>query len=170
MAAFAVDKGSWGGYADFQYISLAGQGSHALEAELTLKNIIAELDLTFSPPSARTLKFFAGARLYSVNETLTRPAPSNEYNASTTVVDPILGAAGNWSLGDAWRFEVRGDIGGFGVGSEFTYQMMALFHVALSDMFAIPFGYRVLGYKLDTGGVSMNILMSGLVAGFDIRL
>ncbi len=84
------------------------------------------------------------------------------------VVDPIVGAAGEWSLSDSWSFEVRGDIGGFGVGSEFTYQMLAVFHLKLSDTFAIPFGYRVLGYEVNTGPVSMNILMSGLVVGLDI--
>jgi hypothetical protein len=91
-----------------------------------------------------------------------------ELDASTTVVDPILGATGEWSLNDAWKFEVRGDIGGFGVGSEFTYQMMALFHASLGKTFAIPFGYRVLGYKINTGGVSMNVLMTGVVFGLDI--
>ncbi len=169
FAAFTVEKGLWGLYADLQYISLAGEGSRALQAELTLKNVIAELDVTFRPPTARTLKFFAGARLYAIDEGLTIGSQPR-VEASTVVVDPILGASGDWSLSDAWRFEVRGDVGGFGVGSEFTYQMMALFHVSLSDLLAIPFGYRVLGYKLDTGGVSLNVLMSGLVVGLDFRL
>ncbi len=166
---FSAEKAPWGVYADLQYINLAGEGGHALEAELSLKNTIAELDVTFRPPAAQTLKFFVGARVYAIDQGLTIGSQP-EAKARTTVVDPILGATGSWSLNDSWKFEVRGDIGGFGVGSEFTYQMMALFHVNLSKTLALPFGYRVLGYEVNTGGVLMNVLMSGVVPGLDVGL
>jgi hypothetical protein len=165
--AFTAEKAPWGLVADFEFINLAGEGTHALQSRLSLKNIIGEVDATYRPPSAQTLKFFVGARVYSMSQTLTIGAQP-EHDASTTVVDPILGAIGEWPLNKSWKFEARGDIGGFSVGSEFTYQVMALFHVNLNDTFAIPFGYRVLGYELNSGGVSMSILMSGLVAGLDI--
>ena len=130
---------------------------------------LMEVDLTYRPSRARTLKFLAGVRMYSVDQTLNirnlTPAESN-----TTVVDPIIGAVGVWDLSDAWHFEVRADIGGFGVGSEFTNQLMGLFHWQMTDRLRLPFGYRVLGYQIQSGDVWMNNRMGGVVVGLDIRM
>ena len=169
FVAFSAEKGPWGLYADLQYISLAGEGTSTLGARLTLENIIAEADFTFRPSAAPTLRFLVGLRVYSLDQTLAITGQP-EIEANTTVYDPILGAMGEWQLSRRWGFEVRGDIGGFGISSEFTYQMMVLFRAGLSDAVSIPFGYRVLGYQINTGGVSMNTRMTGLVLGVDLRL
>jgi|GEM_PF-1656851 len=165
---FSGERGKWGFYSDFQYISLVGEGTGILESKLRLTNTFAEADITFRPDRAPTLRFLAGVRLYSINQTLSVMGESLP-NANTTVFDPIIGAHGNWRLHDRWQFELRGDIGGFGVSSEFTYNLMALFHWQLSDLFHVPFGYRVLGYQIDTGGVQMSTRMSGMVLGLDFR-
>jgi len=169
FVAFTAEKGQWGLYVDLQYISLVGEGTSTVDAKLALENVIAEADLTFRPSGVPTLKFLAGLRVYSLDQTLSFTSLP-QIEATTTVYDPILGAIGEWRLGDRWGFEIRGDIGGFGISSEFTYQMMALFHAGLSDTVSIPFGFRVLGYQIKTGDVSMNTRMSGLVLGVDIRL
>ena len=142
FVAFSAEKGPWGLYADLQYISLAGEATSAVGARLTLENLIAEADFTFRPAGAPTLRFVAGLRVYSLDETLAITGQP-EARASTTVYDPILGAMGQWQLSRRWGFEVRGDIGGFGISSEFTYQMLVQFRAGLSDAVSIPFGYRV---------------------------
>ena len=166
--SFTAEKGRWGINADFQYINLYGESSEALDSSLDLKNTIGEVDLVFRPASAPTLRFLAGVRVYSISQTvilLGRELPE----ASTTVADPVLGAYGSWMLSDGWDFELRGDLGGFGVSSEFTYQMMALFKWGLSDSVSLPFGYRVLGYQIRQDDIRMNTRMGGLVLGVDIR-
>lgn len=166
--AFTAEKDRWGIYSDFQYISLLGKGSSSLDAELELDNLIFETDVTYRPASAPTLQFLAGVRIYSIDQRLTiKDQPLQ--TANTTVVDPILGAHGEWQLGRNWDFELRGDVGGFGISSESTYQVLALFHWKIKPSFSIPFGYRVLGYQIKTGGVRMNTRMSGLVLGLDFR-
>jgi hypothetical protein len=168
FVAFTAEKGQWGLYTDFQYISLIGIGTSALDAELELDNLIAEADVTYRPASAPTLKFLAGLRVYSIEQSvsiLSQPLPK----ANTTVLDPIFGAQGEWALSERWDFEIRGDIGGFGISSEFTYQLMALFHWDLSSTVSIPFGYRILGYQIKTDEVWMKTQMGGLVLGLDIR-
>jgi hypothetical protein len=166
--AFTAEKGQWGMYADFQYISLKGSSTGPIDAELGLDNLVAEADVSFRPANAPTLKFLAGLRLYSVEQSLSiRGNPQPE--ASATVVDPILAAQGEWRLGERWDFELRGDIGGFGVGSEFTYQLLALAHWNISRSVNLPFGYRILSYQIRTGDIWMNTRMSGLVLGLDFR-
>jgi len=165
---FTAQKGQWGASGDFQYINLYGEGSGFLDVSLDLKNIIGEVDVFYQPDTAPTLRFLVGVRAYSVKQTITiegieLPA------ASTVVVDPILGAYGSWKLGDRWDFELRGDIGGYGISSEFTYQLMALFHCEITESLAIPFGYRVLGYQIKQDEILMDMRMAGMVLGLDIR-
>jgi hypothetical protein len=168
FVAFTAEKGAWGGYADLQYISLIAEATNVAGTSLELRNVIAEADVTYRPSLAPTLRFLAGARMYSVDQTLTI-ADQNAVEANTTVVDPILGAVGEWELSRRWAFEVRGDIGGFGAGSEFTHQLLALFHWHMSNTLSLPFGYRVLGYQIKTNDVWMNTRMDGLVVGLDIQ-
>ena len=124
--------------------------------------------MTFRPSRASTLKFLAGLRVYWVQETLRiEGEPLPEVN--TTVIDPILGALGSWELSDRWDFQMRGDIGGFGISSEFTYQLLTLFRWGISDTVSLPFGYRILGYQIQDGNVWMNTRMGGLVVGLDFR-
>jgi hypothetical protein len=165
---FTAQKGQWGASGDFQYINLYGEGSGLLDMSLDLKNVIGEVDVFYQPDTAPTLRFLAGVRSYSVNQIVT--IEGNELPAaSTVVVDPILGAYGVWKLSDRWDFELRGDIGGFGASSEFTYQMMALFHWDINESLAIPFGYRVLGYQINQDNILMDTRMAGMVLGLDIR-
>ena len=165
---FTAQKGQWGASGDFQYINLYGEGAGLLDVSLDLKNVIGEVDVFYQPDTAPTLRFLAGVRSYSVEQIVT--IEGNELPAaSTVVVDPILGAYGAWKLSDRWDFELRGDIGGFGVSSEFTYQLMALFHWDISESLAIPFGYRVLGYQIKQDDILMDTRMAGMVLGLDIR-
>jgi hypothetical protein len=64
---------------------------------------------------------------------------------------------------------MRGDIGGFGVGSEFTYQLLTLFRWEISRSLSLPFGYRILGYQIRDENVWMNTRMGGLLLGVDFR-
>jgi len=167
--AFVAERGRWGTYADIQYVSLKGEGAgDRLPASLELDNLIAEADLTLRPTNAPTLKFLAGMRVYSIDQTLTI-GEQEPLTANVTVYDPIVGAVGTWDLSRAWGFFVRGDIGGFGVSSEFTYQMMVQFLWRVSDTIGIPMGYRVLGYQINSGDVVTDTRMAGLVLGLHIR-
>lgn len=52
-----------------------------------------------------------------------------------------LWAHGVWALSNRWDIGLRGDTGGFGISSEFTYQLLAVFHWEISETVSIPFGY-----------------------------
>lgn len=169
FTAVEFEKGRWGGYADFQYISLGAEGSGALGATVELKNIIGEVDMTYRPSRAGGLRVLAGARGYQVDQTLTIGA-NPPVTASTFVLDPIVGAIGQWPLGETWDFEIRGDIGGFGISSEFTSQLAMVAMLKVSKTVSIPIGYRTLNYRIKDGKVFMDTQMGGLVLGADIKL
>jgi hypothetical protein len=80
-----------------------------------------------------------------------------------------VGAVASWELGERWRFAMRGDIGGFGISSEFTYQLMLEFQWRLSRSVALPFGYRVLEYQIRQDAVWLDTRLRGLFLGLDLR-
>ena len=168
FVSLAATKGQWGFWADLEYISLKGSGSGRVPVDLILDTLIGELDATYSPSPGSSLRFVGGVRLFDVSQSLVvSDDPAAE--VSTTVVDPIVGAVGTWDLGENWVYQMRGDIGGFGVGSEFTYQLMLEFQWQISESVGLPFGYRVLSYQIRQDSLWLDTRLSGLFAGLDFR-
>jgi hypothetical protein len=81
------------------------------------------------------------------------PAGTEEVagNTSKTWFDPILIARLSADIKDKWLFRLRGDIGGFGLGSDFTWQLQAYAGYRFSKMFQLSAGYRVLSTDYDKG-------------------
>ena len=81
---------------------------------------------------ASFLEVGAGGRLKHLRtgiEVLRRvfPAGTDEVveSFSATWYDPILIARLSADIRDKWLFQFRGDLGGFGLGSDFTWQLQA---------------------------------------------
>ena len=65
--------------------------------------------------------------------------------------DPIVGASLTLPLGKHFSFSVRGDIGGFGVGSDFTWQAFPYFSWQFAQWGSLQAGYRWLYMDYETG-------------------
>ena len=59
-----------------------------------------------------------------------------------TWFDPILIARFKTDIKDKWLFQLRGDLGGFGVGSEFTWQLQGYVGYRFTRVFQLSAGYR----------------------------
>jgi hypothetical protein len=66
-------------------------------------------------------------------------------------VEPIVGLKVTQRLGGPWSFTMEGDIGGFGAGSDFAWQLWPVIGVDVSKHATIKFGYRVLSEDYETG-------------------
>ena len=66
-------------------------------------------------------------------------------------------------------FNLRGDIGGFGISSEFTWNVITIFGYNISQKTTMWAGYRFLGVDYEEGeGPSLNkfdVTMSGPLLG-----
>jgi len=65
--------------------------------------------------------------------------------------DPIVGANLNLPLGKGFSFNVRGDIGGFGVGSDFAWQVFPYLSWQFAQWGSLQAGYRWLYMSYETG-------------------
>ncbi|MGH6690169.1 MAG: hypothetical protein ACRERE_40565 [Candidatus Entotheonellia bacterium] len=88
-------------------------------------------------------------------------------------LDPFVGGRLTVNIIDRLSVAVRGDIGGFGVGSHVTWNMAAILAYQVSQRMSIGAGYRILdiNYSEGTGAHAFryDVQMRGPVLGLDIR-
>jgi len=115
----------------------------------------------------------AGGRFWHLNNSLDLFPP----NGGTTVTvgqtqgwaDPVLGARFRLKLNKGFFADVTGDAGGFGIGSQLTYQMYGGLGKEFKEKYSLLLGYRYLYVDYSNGGFLYNVHMSGLQAGFNIH-
>jgi hypothetical protein len=87
-----------------------------------------------------------------------------------TWIDPMLIAVFKNTPGEKFVYTVRGEIGGFRVGSQFAWQMQAYAGYRFSKLFQIQGGYRIISLDYNTGNGAdyflYNINTSGPVIKF----
>jgi len=84
------------------------------------------------------------------------PAGTEEYyeTHSATWFDPILITRLATNINDNWLFQFRGDVGGFGLGSDLTWQLQAYAGYRFTKVFQLTAGYRVLSTNYVKGEAS----------------
>lgn len=87
---------------------------------------------------------------------------------TNTWVDPIIVARFTHEI-DKWLFTVRGDLGGFGIGSEFTWQTQGYVGYRFSKLFQTSIGYRAIGINYDNGSGAERFRYDMITFGPNIR-
>lgn len=104
------------------------------------------------------LDVFAGVRHWDMDIDITLKGINNseKFNSSDDWVDPIIGARWMPKISDDWSIIARGDIGGFGVGSDFTWNVQAGAVWAFAESMSLVVQYRALSvdYCEGTKGTS----------------
>jgi hypothetical protein len=77
---------------------------------------------------------------------------------SKTWVDPIIIGRVKIPAGKKWLFQLRVDIGGFGIGSEFAWQAQLDVGYRFSKLFQLGLGYRFIGIDYEKGSESDRFL------------
>ncbi len=83
-------------------------------------------------------------------------------------MDPIIGGRFHMSLSERWLLTLRGDIGGFGVGSDLTWNVAARLGYRLSERTTLAFGYRHLDIDYDSGKLELDAEFSGTFLGMSL--
>lgn len=83
--------------------------------------------------------------------------------------DPYIGVRGRLNLGERFYLTASGDIGGFGVGSDLTWQAEAALGMQVNEYLYSELGYRALGVDLDRDGLSVDTITHGAVVTLGVR-
>jgi hypothetical protein len=95
-----------------------------------------------------------------------------QFDESQTWVDPLIGVNAILRLSERWAVRAEADVGGFGVGSDLTWNAQAAltyrFTAAGLDAFAGA-GYRALHWDYEDGGFAWDVTMHGPMLGAGVR-
>lgn len=170
-----LHKSRWGFLTDVAYVKLSGdQNTGGPTLHVNFENFLGEL--------AGLYRFGEGSHLVDallgIRYTVLKPKIGignipQQFSQTENWVDPIIGARYTWNISDRWKLMIRGDIGGFGVGSDFTWNAAGLIDFKLWKCVSVMAGYRALyqDYK-DGSGIDefkYDVTMHGPILAFNIN-
>jgi len=134
MIAFDGRKGDWGFFGDVIYANLGKdksvQGGIRIDPSINTLWLTAGgfyrlgtwdlSDTSEKKASAVTVDIFAGGRYTYLDMTLDIEDFPNR-KSDKQWVDPLVGVRTLWELSERWRLSLQGNVGGFGVGSDFSW-------------------------------------------------
>lgn len=110
-----LKKRKWGFIFDYNYVDLLKDNTYT---ELVLT------ELSFAYRIFEKFEIIAGGRYFKAQAEY-RDDQQNIEKGSKSWTDPIIGARVSWDLTPKLVFTARGDVGGFGIGSEFEWNIMS---------------------------------------------
>jgi hypothetical protein len=84
--------------------------------------------------------------------------------------DPIIIVRSQGAINEKWLLQFRGDIGGFGLASDFTWQIQANVGYQFSKLVSATIGYRVLDVNYDKGDGEERFMYDISTSGPVIRV
>jgi len=188
MGAFEARNGRWGLLFDAIYMKLAHSatasrtgpgpiGSTATaSAELEMTQTVYAAAVAYRAIEGRTpLDVIGGARYAKltvdaqIDGSFYAQTGSVAASAEKSWVDPYIGVRVQHPIAERWTLVGYADVGGFGVGSDFTWQALAGVNYEFSKSIAGKFGYRYLYVDYDKDGFRYDMANSGLYLGAGIR-
>ena len=85
-------------------------------------------------------------------------------------VDPIVGLRCRGPVSDKWTYSVRGDVGGFGIGSDFTWQVDGSFRYRMNPKSTLIIGYRYKDTDYEDAGLAYSGTLRGPLVGFAFEM
>ncbi len=179
-AHFEARKGRGSLFADGLYLRLSDDASGPLgfsKADIEIEQFMAELGAAYrfweepigesdkgaGRPRTVSTEVLGGARYtYLAGDLDLKVGPaSTSLHGSKDWVDPFVGARVKCDLSEKLELTLRGDVGGFGVGSDLTWNVIGGLGCRLSESGVLRAGYRVLDIDYDGGGFVYDVQMAG---------
>ncbi len=99
-----------------------------------------------------SLDFYGGVRWWDMDVDVNVSGVQKVKNRADWI-DPVIGVHWMPQIADNWRLMVKGDIGGFGIASDFTWNLQGGFAWDATDYLSLVFQYRVLSVDYSSGSV-----------------
>lgn len=133
--------------------------------EVTLRALTLAAGRRFDAGGGTTVDVMGGVRGWSVDGRVSVPLAGVSIAPEQTFVDPVLALRVNTPLSNRWSVLTYADLGGFGVGSDFTWQAAVTASYAVTENLYLSLGYRHLFVDYADGGTVFEGAMSGPVIG-----
>lgn len=169
-----VRKQQLGFLVDFSWVNLEIDGTLPPGAKIKVEDtmIYTELAGFYRLQKDKHHFDFLGGIRYTSMDLKFKLGPLPDLKGDQDWVDPILGLRWFWHFADKWTLLLRGDIGGFGVGSDFTWNGVGFIDFKPWKHVSLFGGYRVLYQDYQDGSGSelfkFDATMYGPLIGLNI--
>jgi len=166
---FMVGKGQWSVRTDAVYINFEDNFDVGpINTNIDLRGGTLELSAGYQPRSWPHTKVIFGVRGVKLDtEIVLTPGPTG--SESQGWVDPIVGLHYEQQFGEHWGIFLRGDIGGFGVSSDFTANVGIGGTYRFNDLFTMMLGYRYLSFDFQEDEYVADLEILGYALGFQFN-
>ena len=160
MAAYRADNGTWSYTVDATYMALGGssktdRGNVLGKVDIDQITLMGTVGRRLTPnlEALFSLGYFDLSTKLKVRTTnpITGEVTTRRAGKDPSWVDPLVGLQFSTPIGERWRFGLRGDIGGFGIGSDLSYHALATLRWAASEKVGVFFGYRLIAFDYEDG-------------------
>lgn len=163
-----VRKQEWGFFTDLNYIVLNPDDD---SIDINFTQILAEAAAFYRMfEQGVTIDGFGGLRYSSMYAEL--ELPGGDIDQRKDWIDPFLGLRWGWNFAERLAGRLRGDVGGFGIGSQISYNAVGVVDFKPWKHVSLFGGYRVLFQKYSTGNrgnrFKYDAIMHGPLLGLNI--
>jgi opacity protein-like surface antigen len=190
MGTLELRRGRWGFLLDGIYFKLADEGAQSWqgpggigsatgELEATSTMHVYQLALGYRVSEEVAVDVIAGARYTQLDTELDLtvttggllPGGARRVRGDEDWWDPVIGIRFLIPFGEHWTGVLYADYGGFGVGSDATYQVIAGVNWQFAKHLLLKAGYRYLyqDYEDDDEGFKWDMAAHGPYLGLGIR-
>jgi hypothetical protein len=178
MGAFEVKHGRFVSVQDLMFIHLGSSadgniGPIPVEADvdeklLTTTHLFGYRVVDNGP---MFVDVFAGGRLTSIKVDLDieLPLQTIERDSKKTQFGPVIASRVRFPLSDRWGVGIYGDLGGFGVGADLSWQLLGTVQYDISDRWRLLAGWRHFYAKQSKNDFDVHIKLDGPILGVSYR-
>lgn len=188
MGTFEGRRGRWGFLFDAIYMKISSSATSSrtgagpigatltATADLKLEQTMLAAAVTYRVHDGPTATDVVGGLRYtkidaeaSINASLFGLTGYVTRSGDKDWTDPYIGARVQHRLADRWTAVGYADIGGFGVGSDLSWQALAGVSYDFSKTVSGKFGYRYISVDYDKSGFLYDMDSYGLFAGIGFK-
>jgi len=160
-------KKKFGFVFDYNYLDVGTeQVSDMVNTEVEFKSQIVNLAGSYRfIDGPHTLDGVAGIRYVKMDAGINLRNAGINLDGDQDWVDPIVGLRYDYQIADKWAMRLYGDVGGFGVSSDFTWQGFGLIDFQPWKNVAFVAGYRAIGTDYETGSGNDKFIFDATVHG-----
>ena len=174
MLMASARNGPWVLYLDTTYVRtsstepLGGVVFDNVKIDSETTTLALAVGRTLSETSQGSVDAYLGARAWWLDNQFTLTRVGGGVSSRTEKadwIDPLIGVAGRYQLSDQWTLFGALEAGGFGVGADSEWSVLAGATWQVNDRFGVSFGWRHLEVDYRETDVVFDVAQSGLVIG-----
>lgn len=178
MGSFEAKNGRFVAVQDLMYLSLGTSadghiGPIPLDADADLKLLTTThlFGYRVVDNGPMFVDLFAGGRITSIKVglDLTGPLQTIERDRKTTQFGPVIASRVRFPLSDNWGVALYGDLGGFGVGADLSWQMLGTVQYEISERWRLAAGWRHFSAKQSKNDWDVHMKLDGPILGATYR-